>query len=321
MNPVTFRSLINTKIRVPAGAAAPNTNPASGIARRRELLSTRSASVDIVPSCGTTSLTSFPSSGKIQGEHEGEAPPVQTVIRAANVLLSFQPGERWLGVSEIARRLALPKSVVHRSLAALLATGLVTRDPGSRRYGLGPRASDVGLAALGNTDTRGVALPFLEDLGARTRETVALSLLVGRERFFAAQAESPQAVRMTVPIGRRWPLYAGASGRAILAEFSSLRLAAYFASTVMVKLTSATLVDREALERLLAETRVAGWNYSSGEADRWAASVSAPIFFGREVIGSVSLCGPRERVTREKARALGGMVRATANNISAHLGV
>lgn len=245
---------------------------------------------------------------------------MESVIRAARILLSFQSRERLLGVSEIARRLGLPKSSVHRSLDSLVATGLVARDIDSRRYKLGPQAAEIGFAALGTTDIRGVALPFLEDLGSRTRETAALSLLAGQERFFAAQTESPQSVRMTVPIGQRWPLYAGASGRAILAHFSPRHLADYFATTVMVKLTAATIVDRDSLQEILAQVRVTGWAYSAGQADRWAASISAPLFFGREVIGSITLCGPRERLIGDKARALGELVRATANNISMQLG-
>ena len=48
---------------------------------------------------------------------------MESVERVSNVLLAFASGEPDLGVSEIARRLGLPKSAVHRTLTALCRTG------------------------------------------------------------------------------------------------------------------------------------------------------------------------------------------------------
>jgi DNA-binding IclR family transcriptional regulator len=246
---------------------------------------------------------------------------MESVERVSNVLLAFASGERDLGVSEIARRLHLPKSAVHRTLTALCRTGLVRRDPSSPRYSLGPRAIELSLAAMGHGDVRAAALPIMRDMTSRTRETTTLSLLAGDERFYAAQVESPQDVRMTIEPGRRCPLYAGASGRAILAFFEEARLDDYLARTALRALTDATITDAGRLMRELEKVRADGYAASSGERDPWAAAVAAPIFArGGQVIGSISVCGPRGRVGEAEVRSHGAAVREAAANLSHQLG-
>ena len=244
---------------------------------------------------------------------------MQSAERTANVLLSFKAEEPVLGVSEIARRLGLPKSAVHRTLDSLVRMGLVARDRTSLRYRLGPRAKDLGFAALGTPDIRGLALPVLQDIARQTRETATLSLLSGHERFYAAQVEGPQDVKMSIEIGRRCPLYAGASGRAILAFFSPAQLAAYFHTTPIEALTDRTVTKRAELEKLLEQVRHEGYAVSLGERDPWAGAVAAPVFLGDVLVGSISVCGPYNRFTPEKAIDYGELVKEQAAQLSRQL--
>src|SRR5215467_5863339 len=96
---------------------------------------------------------------------------MESAERVSNVLLAFTSGEPVLGVADIARRLAIPKSAVHRTLTALCRTGLVRQDPATAKYRLGLRAFDLGLAALDHGDIRSAALPVLTEVTTRTCET------------------------------------------------------------------------------------------------------------------------------------------------------
>lgn len=242
-----------------------------------------------------------------------------SVERTANILLSFKAEEPVLGVSEIARRLGLPKSGVHRTLDSLVRMGLVARDRSSQRYRLGPRAKDLGFAALGTPDIRGLALPVLEEIVRQTRETATLSMLSGHERFYAAQVEGPQDVKMSIEVGRRCPLYAGASGRAILAFFSAEQLAAYLKTTSLAALTDRTLTTREQLASSLEEVRSNGYAVSLGERDPWAGAVASPIFLGDVLVGSISVCGPHGRFTPDKVTVYGQLVKEQAAQLSRQL--
>jgi IclR family transcriptional regulator, acetate operon repressor len=246
---------------------------------------------------------------------------LQTVERAMGILLAFTASDRSLGVSEIARSLDLPKSAVHRILGSLLKTGFVERDEPGGRYRLGPRAIDLGMAAMGTQDVRAMALPIMQDLSLKTGETVTLSMLIGRERVYVGQVEGSKTVRMTVRVGARFPLYAGASGRAILAALPQPEQDAYLDSVPLRPLTPDTITSRPGLERELKTVREAGYASSSGERDPWAAAVAAPLVTARgRVLGSVSVCGPRQRFGRAEVDEYGRAVAAAAALISAQLG-
>jgi IclR family transcriptional regulator, acetate operon repressor len=247
-------------------------------------------------------------------------PPMESAERVANVLLAFGSGEPVLGVAEISRRLGIPKSAVHRTLSALCRTGLVRQDPATTKYRLGVRAVDLGLAALDHGDIRGAAVPILRETTERTGETTTLSLLAGRERFYAAQVESPQDVRMTIEVGLRCPLYAGASGRAILAHFSEAELDEYIRSVPLTRLTEATITSPERLREELARVQQVGYAASRGERDPWAAAAAAP-FFDRDgrVAGSVSVCGPTSRFGPAALRSYGPIAREAAARLTAEL--
>lgn len=245
---------------------------------------------------------------------------MQSVERTCNVLLSFKATEPVLGVSEIARRLDLPKSAVHRTLDSLVRMGLVARDRTSSRYRLGPKAADVGLAAIGSLDVSRLALPTLTELSRTTNETATLSLLTGHERFYAAQVVGPQDVRMSVEIGKRCPLYAGASGRAMLARFSPSQLDAYLAEIRLVPLTGKTITSKSRLAQQLEADRRTGFSVSLGERDAWAAAVAAPLLMGDVLVGSVSICGPRNRFTPDKVNLFGALVRREVLRLSRQLG-
>ena len=245
---------------------------------------------------------------------------MQSVQRVCSILLSFKIEEPILGVSEIARRLGLPKSAVHRLLDLLVQLGLVARDRTSSRYRLGPRAAELGFAALGTPDIRGLAMPVLQDLSRRTDETATLTLLAGHERFYAEQVPSLQDVKMTVELGRRCPLYAGASGHALLAFFSTAQLNSYLATTPLEPLTDRTITSRDTLIRELERVRRNGFAVSAGERDPWAAAIAAPVFHGDVLVAAISVCGPLSRFTEEQTHDYGEMVRLAARQLSEQIG-
>ncbi len=250
----------------------------------------------------------------------GTGSAMQSVQRVCSILLSFKVEEPILGVSEIARRLDLPKSAVHRLLDSLVQLGLVARDRASSRYRLGPRAVELGFAALGTPDIRGLAMPVLQDLSRRSVETATMSLLAGHERFYAAQVPSVQDVKMTVELGRRCPLYAGASGQALLAFFSTAQLSAYLAAVPLEELTEKTITRRDQLMQKLERVRRDGFAVSLGERDPWAAAVASPVFLGDVLVASISVCGPVDRFGEEQIREYGEMVRLGARHLSEQIG-
>ena len=260
------------------------------------------------------------SPGGTGGRVESLRSGTETAARVADVLLLFTRGPAAVGVSEIARQLGLSKAVVHRILQSLASRGFVQVDPVTRAYRLGPAAVAVGVRALRDHDLRRAARDVLRRLRDVTRETTTLSELVQGSRVYLDQYESPQEIKMTVELGRPHPLYAGASGRAILA-FLPHDTAEELIAAGLDALTAETVVDAGELRALLGRVRAEGVAVSRGEREHGAASVAAPIFgIDGEAVGSVSVCGPVWRFDGDAVARYAPLARTAADEIARALG-
>lgn len=245
-----------------------------------------------------------------------ETSGTETANRVADVLLLFTAGEQRLGVSEISRRLGLSKAVVYRILQSLVSRELLSTGDAVAGYRLGPAAVALGAVALDRFDARVAAAPILRRLRDATGETTTLSWLVAGARVYLDQFESEQEIKMTVPVGRRFPLHAGASSKAILAFLPERRQAAVLGGP-LAALTGETLDDPDRLRADLAEILRTGIAVSLGERQSGAGSVAAPLLAPDGTAhGAISICGPRDRFTRPQCDRYRVLVRAAADEIT-----
>jgi DNA-binding IclR family transcriptional regulator len=244
----------------------------------------------------------------------------EAAARVADVLLLFTDGPDSLGVSAIARRLGLSKAVVHRILRTLTDRGLLAADPVSRGYRLGPASAALGARALRESKVRTVAMPVLRELQAATDETTTISARVPDGRVYLDQVESTQEIKMTVEVGRRFPLHAGGSSTCILAFLPPHEQEAVLADE-LAAMTHRTVTDGAVLRARLAEVRAAGYAHSIGERQSGAASVAAPVFaFDGTVVGAISVCGPADRVDDAARERFAPLLTDAADRISRALG-
>ncbi|HEX3689744.1 MAG TPA: IclR family transcriptional regulator [Solirubrobacteraceae bacterium] len=237
------------------------------------------------------------------------------MTRTADVL-SFlaQAPPRPVGVTEIATGLGLSKAVVYRILTSLQDRGYVEFHAATRRYLLGPKCLALGTAYLERTDTRRSVHDALVTLSARSEETATLSLRTGWERMYVDQILPPDDIKMVVPIGRLFPLHAGASSKAFLAFLPEAERDRFFAEhPLLPRLTERTVVDPAALREELAEIRDHGYATSLGERQHGAASVAAPITDASGAPTAViSVCGPVDRFEAHRQDAARLLLEETA---------
>jgi len=249
---------------------------------------------------------------------ERPEPPAGAIDRALAVLGVLAEATRPMGVTEIAKRVGLPKSVVHYHVSALVRNGYVEARP-DRRYGLGYAALRLARGSYPNMELRTRALPHMRALHHETWETVTLSVLVGRERVCVDQLVSPQDVRLSMDLGRPLPLHAGAAGRAILAFLPDDRRAAVL-DQPLERLAPETIVDPDELRASLDAVRQAGVAVSRNERQEGAASVAAPIFDRHGVAGAIGVCGPVERFDQATVDRHRPLLKAAATQLSGELG-
>jgi DNA-binding IclR family transcriptional regulator len=248
-----------------------------------------------------------------------ETTRVKAVERALDLLLVFAEDAPEMGVTELSRRLRLPKGTVHRLLGGLVSRGLVTRDPDGRRYRLGPTAFRLGSAFLRSLDVRQAALPVMQELARKTGETVNLNVVQGIHRVCIEKVDSVQDVRHFVELGRPLPMFAGASGKVLLAHLN--REAAEAVLKSVRALTPYTVTDVRRLRAELERIRRQGFAVSHNERVDGASAVSAPVRDAQGgVVAGLTVSGPSYRLTPARVRELIPQVVEAAAEISARLG-
>ena len=237
--------------------------------------------------------------------------------RVADVVVLFAAARQPMRVTEVARTLGLSKAVVHRILQSLTSRSLLKQVPGRATYVLGPVLTGLAAGSWSPGELRAVSAPTLRELRDQTGETTTLSVLVGCERVYVDQHESPHEVKMVVDLGQRLPLHSGASSRAILAFLPD----EYAEDAVRQLRALRPDLDADGYRTELAEIRRHGYAVSRNERDTGAASVAAPVFGpDHDVLGSISSSGPMFRYEDDDQDTHARLELTAAQAITAALG-
>jgi IclR family transcriptional regulator, KDG regulon repressor len=246
----------------------------------------------------------------------------QTLMRSVMILDCFTQDKPGLGVREVARMVDLSSSSTGRIMAAMKELGILSQNPATRLYSVGPRVLTWAGVYLATSDIRNVAYPYLEELHNTTRETISLYILDGKERVCIERLESTQNVRFVAPrIGRHLPLHAGSAGKVMMAFLPDARREELLSPANLVRLTEKTIVAPDVLRSELDHIRKDGYAISNGEWILDASGIAAPIFdrFG-EVLAALTISGPTQRFTPDVFPEYIAAVVRVAQQISAGLG-
>ncbi|MEX1264375.1 MAG: IclR family transcriptional regulator [Actinomycetota bacterium] len=255
------------------------------------------------------------------GQVDGRGAGLSSVRNAARLLCAFTPADRDVGVSELATRLGLGKSTVHRLLSTLALEGLIERDPASGRYRLGLKLYELGSIVGDHFDLHEVVAGPIDDLRNRTGETVHVAILDGSEVVYIARRESPHTLRMFGRVGHRNHAHCTSTGKLLLAFLPPPDLAKILDAFDLPAHTRFTITDRAKLEDEIEAIRRRGWAENVQESELGAHSVAAPIrdTSGR-VVAAISVAGPAARFTPEVMRRVAVDTVRTGEAISARLG-
>jgi len=132
---------------------------------------------------------------------------LSSVGTAIALLKSFSEEETEIGVSNLARRLGVSKSTVHRLAMTLVSSGMLEQNPENGKYALGIGLFHLGALVRRRMNISSEARPYLFQLREITRETVLLAVMDGIDIMYVYNLESPHAIRMRSDIGIRKPSY------------------------------------------------------------------------------------------------------------------
>ena len=227
-----------------------------------------------------------------------------------------------LTLTEIAGRLHESTTVVFRILKTLLAADYVRQEPDTKRYRVGLRLWELGTRSLNRTGLRLIddARPVLKWLTAMTGETSALAVLRDTDSLYLDLVDGSEPLRVYAEAGARAPIYATASGKAMLA-YAAPGLVDRVVRAGMKRLTPRTVTRAGQLRRRLAEIRRTGMAINQGERRADIAALAAPVFDARgECVAAISISGPMARFQGDNLETLKRHVRKASEEVSTKLG-
>ena len=255
-------------------------------------------------------------------EKEDKAAGPRAVLRVLDVLMALASRPGGSSLAELAPRLGVPKTSLHRLLRTLENGGYLTVQ--GNNYKLGSAAfhlaSVIGSAAPA-TAFPACARPVLEWLAHESRDTVMLGVLIEdqQEILYIDIIDSEASVRFSVPVGDRRPLYAAASGKAVLAFLKPEAQQAYLDAADFRKFTPYT-TGRDELAAELSEFRRSAVAFDSNGREVGASGLASPIFDSKgKAFASVSVAGLTDRIIANREQ-LSSLVRSAGERISRLLG-
>ena len=244
---------------------------------------------------------------------------LQTVAHALDILDILATRPDGMTLSELTVAMKSKKATVHRLVATLRDYHLVENAP-MGKLRLGPGIIALAEKVLPHPDIKALSRPHLIGLRDRTGETACLHLVFGHERVCVEQVESRNEIKWVAELGRKFPLTAGAPGKALLAFLDQAERERILKTVSLVPLTKNSITDRRRFERVLEQVRHDGFAISIGESVASAAACAAPIFdWNRTAIGAISVVGPSERISAKMLKSYGPLLLEATGAVSAEL--
>jgi DNA-binding IclR family transcriptional regulator len=242
---------------------------------------------------------------------------IQAIARATEILRELER-TRGLGLNELSERTGLAKGTTHGLLKALQEEGLVTQDPSTARYHLGPALLHLGRSYLDVDKVRAAALGWCDRLATTVGEEVRVSIRFRDHALLVHEVPGADALAW-LEIGAALPLHATALGKCLLAygdgDDNVGQLEAFVPGTI---------VERSRLERELANVLSQSWAEEREEFEVGVAGVAAPVFDGEGMIAAaVGVRGPVGRLLTPRGQPRAGLamqICAVARGMSRDLG-
>jgi len=249
----------------------------------------------------------------------------QSLERGLAILGCFTAMRPVLGIADIADELGMSRSTTHRYVITLVALGYLEQGA-SRKYRLGLRVTDLGMAAINATGLRDHARPHLEELRQRTSYTTSISVLDGHEILCIDRARSfrrglTDAERKLEP-GSRLPAHATSTGKLLMAFLPEDERRRALAELKPGKVGPNTITGKRRLRDELDQVREAGFAVGDEEFAPELLCVAAPVRnASREVVAGVNIAARGTMISLEElVDALSPHLVSTADRISARLG-
>ena len=259
--------------------------------------------------------------GIIRRKPSNTTTPMTSLLKAVSILQCFSYDKPELGISDIVRKVEMPRTTVHRILSTLIKAGLLNRKNNTGKYRIGPALYMMGSLYLETTDIFSAAEPVTELLNELTRESIKLSVFDRGNIVVIKKEESRYAFRYHHAVGAIIPAYASAMGKAFLSELSEMELDCFYPNEELKPLTDKTIATKTELKQELKQIRSIGVSFDTDQNTEGLSGTASVI---RDASGKAvaAMCAgvPTYSFNGERKQRLAKLIKIGASLISYRLG-
>jgi DNA-binding IclR family transcriptional regulator len=225
---------------------------------------------------------------------------VKSATRVLDLLELFTVVPETMGVSDVAKRLEIPKSSAQALLLTLAGRGYLAREGDG--YTLPPELRGGWVGGI-RSRLLGIVAPVMQKMPEESGESAFVGMLTGGGKIqYLAKAVSPKEVRYDASLAHLRPVYCTSMGLVILAHMPDHEVARWLKPSLLVPVTPRTETDPAKIRQLLDQARKDGYVEVRDTNVEGASGVSAPIFGpGGEVIAGLNLGAPSSRYENTRA--------------------
>lgn len=240
-------------------------------------------------------------------------PNATAVERALAILESLDSSRRGLNISELSRKLGIPKSSAHVIVVTLERLGYVQKRPDSLNYNLGLRAYGLGLGMMKNLSMSEVALPHMRVLVDRIHLPAHLAVPDGEQGVYIQKVDAPGLIKIDTYVGRRMDLHCTGVGKILLAYGPPELLERTLSKQAYIRHTRNTITSSRQLMREVAKIRGLGYAIDDEEEELAVRCVAVPVTYptGR-FAAALSVVGTTLQIPLEAVEPVAETLKETA---------
>jgi len=241
---------------------------------------------------------------------------IRAVYRAVRILVCLSNNTNTL--TEIANCCGLTKPTTFRLMKTMEELNLVTQDPTTRHYYLGPLINQIASNPQANHHYLITsALEELRYLWDFSGETAELNIMVGLQYIRLHEIQSKfdlKVVQGPDPVG---PIYVGATAKVLLSQLNDEDLQIAMRNIEIRPVTEYSVTDKRELKKQIKQIGKQGYSISYGERISGALCISAPVrnYFWPVAL---SLIGPEVRLKPRLEETL-EKVKSSAHRVSENI--
>jgi IclR family transcriptional regulator, pca regulon regulatory protein len=217
----------------------------------------------------------------------GDRDLVAGLANGLRAIEAFSFQHKLMTVADVARQTGFTRAATRRYLLTLKAAGYAEFD--GKRFQLTSRVLRLGHAYISSVPLPQIAQPIVEELGHKTDESIAFSMLEGTESLTIASSAPRRIVGIFTRVGTHLPALSTSTGRVILAGRRDEFIEQLLLTTPIEKRTDKTKTSPAEIWEEIRRIRKLGYGLNDEEVEVGLRVIAVPVCNGAGVTVA-SLC-------------------------------